>query len=283
MSLKKNKNSLFILSQIVLLALAGCGENASDDAQSETAIFQSSDESVQNESGTIQNGSQNGEKSDLQNQSAATDETSKKIEPLPVMYTDQASDNMPDGEYAVSFVSSDLTKTDEGYRLKLKFYEYDRYSMKDIEGLKQGDVIDITVYEYENGESVSVRKNMTVESVVFTENDEGQITAAMINNGIEENGAELMLNMETGEFENLMWDIYPVYYSIGEGTIPISEYMTFQDCIDYDKLPDGEITYYDDLPESITEAEEKGEFNNGAMRVVIRNGEIVQIIRIFTP
>ena len=56
-----------------------------------------------------------------------------------------------------------------------------------------------------------------------------------------------------------------------------------RDCIAEDTLPDGVITGYADLPNSLAEAEAKGAFQQLSTEAVIQNGEVVQLIRHWTP
>lgn len=208
---------------------------------------------------------------------------SEAVQPQPAAFTDKAGDEMPDGTYDVSFTSDDLQKKDDGYVLTMEFYNYDSYSKEDALALKEGSVINITVNEMEDGTAKAERKDLTVDSIETSKNDNGDVNVVTINGGIENGGVELYLDEDLDVFVNRTMDDYPVFYSIGTGTIPVSADMTFQDCFDADTLPDGVVTYYDDLPDSLINAEKDGSFNNNAMQAVIRDGEIVQLIRNWTP
>lgn len=205
------------------------------------------------------------------------------IRSLPLQFAEKACSDMPDGSYAVVFDGIDLKKTDNGFELTLEFFDYDRYSKEDILAIKQGDTINITLYENAGKESKTSHTDLTVETIEIKNDKDGNPQTAILNNGLEQGGVELYFNKDFDVFENCSWDDYPIYYSIGEASIPISKDMTFQDCIDYDTLPDGLITYYDDLPGSIIEAEEKCQFTYLSMEAVIRNREIVQLIRNWVP
>lgn len=205
------------------------------------------------------------------------------VQPQPAAYTDKAGDEMPDGTYDVSFTSDDLQKKDDGYVLTMEFYNYDSYSKEDALALKEGSVINITVNEVVDGTFKAERKDLTIDSIETSKNDNGDVDMIAINGGIENGGVELYLDLDFDVFVNRTMDDHPVFYSIGTGTIPVSTDMTFQDCYDADTLPDGVVTYYDDLPDSLVDAEQKCDFNNNAMQAVIRDGEIVQLIRNWIP
>lgn len=266
------KKNLVVLG-FCILALTGC-------AGPKTEMEQTVTDTVINVQSTVQ-------ESEVAEEITAESETVQKeegkINPLPPEFAEVASEDMPDGEYNVYFESGDLKQEEGGYTLTMEFYDYDRYAKEDILSMKQGDCINITVMEYDGEKAQNIRKDVKVESIEFVDNTEGEKAFAIINGGIEEDGIELAYNADFEIFENLIWDDCPVFYSIGEARIPVSKDMTFQDCIDYETLPDGVITYYEDLPNSIMEAEEKGVFTNNSTSAVIRNGEIIQLIRRWTP
>lgn len=267
----KKKNLVAI--GLCILALTGCAG--------------SKDEMEQNVTDTVINMQSTVQESEVTDDVMTENETAQreegKINPLPPEFAEAASEDMPDGEYNVYFDSGDLKQEEDGFTLIMEFFDYDRYAKEDILSMKQGDIINITVMEYDGENAQNVRKDINVESIEFVDDAEGEKAFAIINGGIEEDGIELAYNVEFEVFENLIWDDCPVFYSIGEAEIPVSKDMTFQDCIDYETLPDGVITYYEDLPNSIIEAEEKGVFTNNSTSAVIRNGEIVQLIRRWTP
>ena len=205
--------------------------------------------------------------------------TDEVLQPLPALFTDQAGDSMPDGTYAVAFSGDDLKTTDDGYTLMMEFFNYDRYAKGDVLALQEGDFIYITVDKEENGTLQAVHENMKIDTLEVSEDQQ----FIDINGGLEQGGVELSYNTESGVYENRIWDGYPAYYSIGTGTTPLSKEMTLQDCIAEDTLPDGVITGYADLPNSLAEAEAKGAFQQLSTEAVIQNGEVVQLIRHWTP
>lgn len=81
----------------------------------------------------------------------------------------------------------------------------------------------------------------------------------------------------------MFWDSSATYYSIGKGTIPVSKEFEFVDCFDYETLPDGVVTGYEDLPDSLTTGDGADYFIANNMEAVIRNGEIVQLVRNWVP
>lgn len=212
-----------------------------------------------------------GEDAGIVSESVISTKTVKRVNtvmPLPAWYTDKAGNHMPDGEYPVSFRLKDLKKTVKGYALRMEFFDYDRYAVKDVKQLKKGDSIQVQ------------HKMVKVESVTWNKDKEGTVTLVDINGGTEENGLSLLLDEE--EYRTTSLDDYPLYYSIGKVTAAISRDMTCQDCYDYETLPDGIITGYEDLPGSITKSQLKY-WTQSNTTVTIRNEEIVKIARRWTP
>ncbi|MBQ5852077.1 MAG: hypothetical protein IIW54_14880 [Lachnospiraceae bacterium] len=207
----------------------------------------------------------------------------KLITPLPAQYAEEAGDEMPDGTYPVSFTGDDLTETGDGYTLTMEFYDYDRYDKDDIRSMKVGDTINVTVMEYTDAGSNAVHKDLEVESIDMTNDEAGEIIAVDINGGIEEGGVYLYYDSDFEVYGNMLWDGSATYYSIGKGMIPVSEDFQFVDCFDYETLPDGVVTGYEDLPDSLTTGEGADYFIANNMEAVIRNGEIVQLVRNWVP
>ena len=193
---------------------------------------------------------------------------SKTIMPLPVKYTDNASDKMPDGEYSVSLDAKTLEKTETGYQVTLEFYQYDRYIAADINNLKIGDSIQL------QGELVDV------DEVTENKGRDGKVLGVSVNGGTEECGFDLLLC--GGEYRTTSLDDIPLYYSIGTGTLPISKDVVIKDCIDYETLPDGVTSGFQELPQSITEenADYWAEINT---TVKIKDNQIVRIDRHWMP
>ena len=197
-------------------------------------------------------------------------EKATDVMPLEPVYAAEASDQMPDGSYAVAFQTTDLQQTADGYALTMEFYDYDRYAEDDILNLQEGDTIQVQ------------KETVKVKTVELEQNETGAVTYAVINGGIEEGGFELTTDDIWGGYRTVTMDDYPLYYSIGSATLPISRDMTLQDCSDYETLPDGLVTTYADLPGGITE-NANDNWNMTGTEITVRDGQIVQIIRHWTP
>ena len=188
-----------------------------------------------------------------------TEESEAVVKPLYPLET--AQDALADGGYSVSFTADDLIKTDGGYELTVEVYEYDRYEMEAIDNLESGSKIQFC------------NKEITVDKV---EKETGYI---QINGGIENDGIELM--EEDGLYRTVTVDDYPVYYSVGKVTIPLSDDVTFEDQAGSEQESDLPIVELKDLPDAIENSDISFGCNNTV--ITVRQEQIVQIIRHWVP
>ena len=184
---------------------------------------------------------------------------STKIMPLPTTIDMNALDNCT---LAVSFEEGDAYVDDTGaMQLDVTVYTYDLYDMVDIANLKEGDIIVV------QGNEVVVESLETLESgLVF------------INGGMENGGYDLWHNDSGVYFEHGYNDVKS-YYALGEATIRVSADFEFVDNSDLDK---GEVTYYpgDFLT---SDAGIVYSFTPNNTSIVVEDGQIIQMTRIFTP
>ena len=181
----------------------------------------------------------------------------------PLYPLSDAQDALADGGYSVSFTADDFVQTDAGYELTVEVYEYDRYDPKDIETLTEGSQIQVCNHL------------ITVKTV----GKDPETECIAINGGMDEGGIEL--REEDGLYRTVTVNDYPVYYSIGKLTIPVSEEITFEDHADLDKGPDGEVFYLKDLPEALKSYYDS--FYCTDTVITVRQEQIVQIIRYWVP
>ena len=182
-----------------------------------------------------------------------------KIVPLPTTIDMNALDNCT---LAVSFEEGDAYVDDTGaMQLDVTVYTYDLYDMVDISNLKEGDIIVV------QGNEVVVETLETLQSgLVF------------INGGMENGGYDLWHGDSGVYFEHGYNDVKS-YYALGEATIRVSADFEFVDSSDLDK---GEVTYYpgDFLT---SDAGILYSFTPNNTSIVVEDGQIIQMTRIFTP
>ena len=190
-----------------------------------------------------------------------TEESEAVVKPLYPLET--AQDALADGGYSVSFTADDLIKTDGGYKLTVEVYEYDRYEMEAIDNLANGSKIQFC------------NKEITVDKV----EKNSETGFIQINGGIENDGIELM--EEDGLYRTVTVNDYPVYYSVGKVTIPLSDDVTFEDQAGSEQESDLPIVELKDLPNAIENSDISFICNNTV--ITVRQEQIVQIIRYWFP
>ena len=235
--MKKNLLVIMLVGAVLTVGAAtGCGASAPD-----------AEIGVNTETGT------NTETETNTETGTNTEEAEAVVKPLNPLET--AQDALADGEYSVSFTADDLIKTDGGYKLTVEVYEYDRYEMKAIDNLANGSKIHFC------------NKEITVDKV----EKNSETGFIQINGGIENDGIELM--EEDGLYRTVTDNDYPVYYSVGKVTIPLSDDVTFEDQAGSEQESD--------LPNAIENSDISFSCNNTV--ITVRQGQIVQVIRYFVP
>lgn len=181
------------------------------------------------------------------------------VSPLPTTIDMNALDNCT---LEVSFEKGDAYVDETGVmRLDVTVYTYDLYDMVDMANLKEGDTIVI------GGENVSVDSLERLES-----------GSVLINGGIENGGYDFGHTENGVYFEHGMSDM-KAYYPIGEASIKVSADFEFVDSSDLDK---GEKIYYSgDL--LTDEAGIYYHFTPNNTSIVIEDGKIIQMTRVYTP
>ena len=183
--------------------------------------------------------------------SGAENGTTTEVVVKPLYPLETAQDALADGGYSVSFTADDLAKTDSGYELTVEVYEYDRYELEDIDNLANGSKIQFC------------NREVTVDKV----EKNSETGYVQINGGIENDGIELI--EEDGLYRTVTMDDYPVYYSVGKVTIPLSDDITFEDQANSEQESD--------LPDAIENSDISFDCNNTV--ITVRQEQIVQIIR----
>ena len=186
-------------------------------------------------------------------------EVTKKVSPLPSTIDINALDNCT---VAVSLNEGDIFVDEAGEpQLKVTVYDMDLYDMVDIANLKEGDTIVI------QGSDVLVETMERTESGLL-----------LINGGMENDGYDLWHN-DSGVYFEQGYSDTKSYYAIGEATLQVSENFDFADSSDPDK---GEAVYHaDDLLKN--DSEIVYHFTPNNTKIVIENGEVTHLIRVYTP
>lgn len=122
-------------------------------------------------------------------------------------------EEMQTGSYKFA---ANITAIKDG-QATLEVYSYDAYTKEDIDSLQVGDVISTHL------DGADAAQDVSIESIE-KDDEHGAVT---INGGIEEGGVELWLDHDV--YRTVTMDDYPVYYKVGELTLPLAENVTMED------------------------------------------------------
>lgn len=198
---------------------------------------------------------------------------------MPIYKITSPNNAYVNGGYNVSFTKDDVKRIpsefEVSYKLTVKVQDYDRYSVKDIEGLKEGDKINIG------------GKNVIVKSVKSSD-DGGEKPNYNINGGqYEEDGYTLVFS---GDFFSPVADsLIEIYNEVGEVTLPVATdaiYIDYsQDAVNKNST-DG-ITVKKDagalLEDVINKYSGEQGYDCGNTSIVVHEGQIIQIIKHYMP
>lgn len=143
--------------------------------------------------------------------SSVPEEQSGDILPIDAGTLDDIKD--PANNY---IFAANITAVKDG-QMTMTVYSYDAYEKADIDALEVGDVIQT----HDQGDTTVTK--LEVKSIERDE-DAGSVT---INGGIEEGGLELWIDHDV--YRTVTMDDYPVYYAMGELTLPMQEDVSISD------------------------------------------------------
>ena len=112
--------------------------------------------------------------------------------------------------------AADITAIKDG-QVSMEVYSYDAYEKDAIDNLQVGDTIRTHLDGADDAQDV------TVESVEKNA-ETGYIS---INGGVEQGGVDLCLDHDV--YRTITMDGYPVYYKVGELTLPLADDVTMED------------------------------------------------------
>ena len=201
---------------------------------------------------------------------SATSTTSSEVQKTEVqpMQGVLLSDPLSDGTYHISFESDKVWVGERKNTINdAVVYDYDRYTAPEIEALSEGD----TIVTHLNGTEETTA--LTVESI---ERENNYVT---INGGIEAGGVELTLDHDV--YRTVTFDDYPVYYEMGEVTLPLAGGVTLSDSSADPQASAVETDGADAVAEAVN-AEPDGWTPNNTL-VFTEDGTISSIVRIWVP
>ena len=183
----------------------------------------------------------------------------KVISPLPESLD---INNLNDCTVAISLEKGDAYVDDNGKMvMKLKAFTYELYDMVDIATLVVNDTI--------------IRRNEEVKITELLRLDTGLVR---INGGEEKGGFDLASDDSTVYYEIGMSDVKN-YYELGEFTLPVSDEFEYVDESDLDS----EIKIYYPGDFLTDDAGIIYNFTPNNTKIVIENGVITKMVKVYTP
>ncbi len=239
-----------------LFAMIGCSGKKENDKTEGSSQVESSVETSEvpvSSGNTEENTSETENDGEIENAEAAT------ISPLPSTIS---LEELVDCTLAVSFEKDDILLTEDGtLQLRAMVYDYELFDLVDVSKLKKNDII------------LLHKEEITVTSIEKAES--GNI---ILNGGLDVGGFELRTD-ESGVFYETGYSDMKTYYEIGEITLPFAENFKLTDTSDLDKNP-AEYSVDELLKE---ESEHFFGFAPHNTSIVIENGKIVSMSRVYTP
>ena len=164
--------------------------------------------------------------------------------------------------------AANITAIKDG-QMTMTVYRYDAYEKDAIDALKKGDVISTHM------DGTDKAQDVTVESIDRNE-ENGYVT---INGGVEQGGMELCMDHDV--YRTNTFDDSPVYYEVGELTLPLAEDVSVSDS-SADPQADAVITEGASAVEEMFNAAPEN-WNCGSTTVFTDNGKVSGVLRVWVP
>ena len=178
-----------------------------------------------------------------------------------------------DREDTVTFIPAEITSGVQGGNLTAKIFSYDLYKKEDVEKLAVGDQITL----HEEGAAWNQFVTVAVESI--EKNDQYHLVT--INGGMEEQyGLDLKLE-DDDTYRTMTFDDYPLYYEMGEKTMPLAGDVVLKDSSADPQAEAVETTGVDAVAAAINADPDNWTVYNTTL--VVQGGKVLEVRRIWVP
>ena len=178
-----------------------------------------------------------------------------------------------DREDTVTFIPAEITSSVQGGNLTAKIFRCDLYKKEDVEKLAVGDQITL----HEEGAAWNQFVTVAVESI--EKNDQYHLVS--INGGMEQpSGLDLKLE-DDDTYRTMTFDDYPVYYEMGEKTMPLAEDVVLKDSSADPQAEAVETTGADAVAAAINADPDNWTTYNTTL--VVQGGKVLEVRRIWVP
>ena len=180
-------------------------------------------------------------------------------------------DDLDDAQ-TTTFVSAAITSGVQDGKLTAKVFSCDIYKKEEIEKLAVGDKI--TFHE----EGVAQDQCVITEVKSIERNDQHHLVS--INGGMEQPGG-LDLKLEDDVYRTMTFDDYPLYYEMGEKTMPLAEDVVLKDSSADPQAEAVETTGADAVAAAINADPDNWTTYNTTL--VVQGGKVLEVRRIWVP
>ncbi|MBE5934467.1 MAG: hypothetical protein E7262_01580 [Lachnospiraceae bacterium] len=170
-----------------------------------------------------------------------------------------------DGMYAVKFVKGSYREKDDEKTIKVKIFDYDRFSEETMKNLKKGDTLVI------NGKDVKVK-----ECKFNDEYDYYEVNGGMMNDGYD--------FAKEGSFYRIMqMNNYYLTSEIGEVELPVSDDLLFIDHTDATTDKPIIKENFDEKLEDYIDSKDTQRSSDFELSIVVRARQIVHVVNHYVP
>ena len=181
-------------------------------------------------------------------------------------------DSLDDAK-TTTIVSADIASEVKDGKVTIRVYSYDIYDKEAVDRLAAGDKI-VCHKEYMTGNQLAEIEVQSIEK-----NDEYQIVS--INGGMENGDGLDLMQMDENRYRTLTFDDYPVYYEMGEKTMPLAEDVVLKDSSADPQAEAVETTGADAVAEAINADPDNWTTYNTTL--VVQGGKVPEVRRIWVP
>ena len=238
--MRLNKKMLAVTAVLAVGILAGCGSSASSTSTASSAASSTAASSAASSESAAQN----------------------TVEPIVV---DETVDELKNGTSSYKVHAGITNVSDDSVTLQV--YGYDSYEPDDLESLKAGDIIRA------HNEQTDELEDVTIDSI-----EQDEYGDYVINGGLEEGGIDLI--KDRGVFRTRSADDYPVYYLMGEVTLPLAEDVTLEDSSADPQASAVESTGVADVARDIADSDNWTCYNT---TVFVQDGHVFDVQRVWVP
>ena len=247
MSMRLNKKAVAITAVLALSLMTGCG--ASSSAASSVASSAAASEPA----------------SSVAVSSVASSSEAAVVDGVQPIEVDETIDALQNGDSSYKVYAGITNVSDDSVTLEV--YAYDAYEPDDIAALKAGDVI------YAHDEQTGELEAVTIESI-----EQDQYGEYIINGGIEAGG--INFTQDRGVLRTMTFDGYPVYYKVGDVTLPLAENVTLEDSSADPNASMVESSGVADVARDVADSDNWTVYNT---TVFVQDGHVFDIQRVWVP